>query len=395
MVAPSVLVVCGAGYVSGKEIMALELARGLVANGHRVTFVTSSWSDGDFQARLKSDGLNAAVLPIGFISATMTWPCIRMTAEQLLRWPGLLLGYAGLLRRERPSQVVHTNWHHLILLYPFLRPNRDSFWLHEVVPGSSRYGRLFRRLAQRLNCFICVSQAVGSSLLALDVEGEKVVVVPNGISDPAGEMSLHHDEASLRRFGPLRVGIVGQVGRWKGHDDLLDAASLLAREGLDFRVEIIGGGDEQYRLELKERARRLGLEKFVQWRGVIRSKCDIYSGLDICVVPSRFAEPFGLAALEPAFFEIPVVATNRGGLPEIVVDRQTGLLVDAENPVQLAAALRELINDRDLRTALGRAGRRRAIGCFGIGRFAGKFSELLIAFADQTMSGQTKLSGSP
>lgn len=383
MVVSSVVLVCGAGYVSGKEIMALELARGLVAKGHQVTFVTSSWSDGDFQARLIRDGLNAVVLPIGFISATLTWSCIRMTSEQLLRWPGLLLGYAGLLRRERRSQVVHTNWHHLLLLYPFLRPGRDSFWLHEVVPALPRYCRLFRRLAERLSCFVCVSEAVGSSLLALGVKREKVVVIPNGISDPAGEGPLHHAEPSIRKFGPLRVGIVGQIGRWKGHDDLLDAASILAREGLEFEVEIVGSGDQQYGLELKRRVERLGLEKIVRWRGFLKSKADIYGGLDICLVPSRFEEPFGLAALEPAFFEIPVVATNRGGLPEIVVDRQTGLLVDAENPTQLAAALRELIHDTDLRTKLGQAGRRRAIQRFGVDRFAGEFSDLLITFAAQ------------
>lgn len=374
----SVLLVCGAGYVSGKEIVSLELARGLVAIGHRVTFVTSYWNDGDFQARLRSDRLEFAVLPIGFISRTLTWPCVRMTAEQLSRWPGLLLGYAALLRRACPAHVVHTNWHHLILLYPFLRPDRDCFWLHEVVPDRPRYGRLFRHLARRLMRFVCVSEAVGRSLETMGVERDRIVVIPNGISDPAVEMSLPHNAPRTRSSGVLRIGIVGQVGTWKGHDDLLDAASILVGEGLEFEVDIVGGGAEQYRWELKEKVKQLGLEKIVRWRGFVESKTDIYADLDICVVPSRFEEPFGLAALEPAFFEIPVVASSRGGLPEIVVNRRTGLLVDAESPRCLAAALRELLKDADLRANLGQAGRKRALLHFGINRFAGEFSGLLM-----------------
>jgi len=373
----NVLLVSGAGYVSGKEIMSLELARGLVQTGHRVTLLTSYWNDGDFIARLNAEGLAFHVLPIGFISATLTPECMRMTGEQLLRWPGLLWGYARLLRRERPARVVHTNWHHLLLLLPFLRPQRDLFWLHEIVPNLPRYGRLFRLFERRLHCFVCVSHAVGRSLRALGVREESIVVIHNGIVDPAPAGRVVSAAARDGALAPVRIGIVGQVGPWKGHEDLLEALGLLREWGLAFTLDIVGLGAERFTSELKRRAEQLGLSSDVRWRGFVRDREEIYGVLDICVVPSRSEEPFATTAFEPAFFGLPVVATRRGGLPEIVEDRQTGLLVNSEDPESLATALRELIVNPACRAEMGTRARKRALERFGAARFAAEFSALL------------------
>ena len=120
-----ILIVCGAGYVSGKEAMALELGQGLARKGEAVSFITSYWNNGDFVKRLERAGLPNQILPIGFISATLTTECLRMTAEQIWRLPGLLRGYSSVLRLLNPRRVVHTNWHHALLLLSFLRPDRD------------------------------------------------------------------------------------------------------------------------------------------------------------------------------------------------------------------------------------------------------------------------------
>ena len=129
-----ILIVCGAGYVSGKEAMALELGQGLVRNGQSVSFVTSFWNNRDFSNRLKVAGLPTQVLHLGFISATLTAECLRMTAEQIWYLPALLWGYARVLRILKPRKVVHTNWHHALLLLPFLRPDRDVYLVARVCP---------------------------------------------------------------------------------------------------------------------------------------------------------------------------------------------------------------------------------------------------------------------
>src|ERR1041384_5416768 len=75
-------IVCGAGIVSGKEIMALQLGEGMKSRGYALDFVTSSWGSADFSKRLRELSIAAHVVRIGFISATLTLNCLRMTAHQ-------------------------------------------------------------------------------------------------------------------------------------------------------------------------------------------------------------------------------------------------------------------------------------------------------------------------
>jgi len=109
----------------------------------------------------------------------------------------------------------------------------------------------------------------------------------------------------------------------------------------------------------------------------VADRQNIYPNLDVCVMPSKTKEPFGLAALEAAFFGMPVIVTRRGGLPEIVEHEFNGLMVDAERPAQLADALCRLIEQPSLRQFLATNARQRAIEHFGRERFLRDFLTLL------------------
>jgi glycosyltransferase involved in cell wall biosynthesis len=366
-----ILIVCGAGYVSGKEVMALELGQGLAWNGQTVSFITSFWNNGDFLNRLKLAGLPTQILHIGFISATLTAECLRMTAEQIWYLPGLLWGYARVLRVLKPKKVVHTNWHHLLLLLPFLQPQRDLYWVHDSIPDLPRYRRLFGRFAHRLNCFVCVSQSVAGSLRQLGIDENKIRVIHNGITDP---VSMNQSPSSA---GIFRIGIVGQVGAWKGHDDLLDAFAAVQQKHGSCELHVFGKGDPTYRSELECKAVGLGVANSVKWHEFVHDRRDIYSNLDVCVVPSRSEEPFGLTAIEAGFSGLSVIATRRGGLPEIIEHETNGLLVEAERPAELADAMCRLISDPQLRQRLASNAKRRATEYFGRDRFLNEFLALL------------------
>lgn len=372
----------GAGYVSGKEVMCLELARGLARRGFVPLVLTSCWNDGEFLRRLRCEDLPFRVLPIGFVSATLTRALVRMTAEQLWRWPGLLWRYARLLRDERPGWVVHTNWQHLLLLFGFLRPNRDLCWLHELVPNKPQYRRLFLSLERRLSGFVCVSHAAARSLRALGIQESSIEVIHNGIDDPSNGIGNAPRKESVSQR-PVRIGIVGQVGDWKGHGDLFEAMGHLRQSGANCELDVFGTGDSAYLDSLRQTATDLGVANLVRWRGFVADRAKIYTEMDICVVPSRFEEPFGLTALEAAFFELPVVASRRGGLEEVVEHERTGLLVEAGQPLQLANALERLCQDAGLRRAIGSEARRRAVERFDSDRFLERFVTRLSRFSQE------------
>jgi glycosyltransferase involved in cell wall biosynthesis len=369
---PAILIVCGAGYVSGKETMALELGQGLARNGEAVSFITSLWNNGDFVKRLERAGLPNHILPVGFISATLTAECVRMTAEQIWHFPGLLWGYSHLLRVLKPRRVVHTGWHHVLLLLPFLRPDRDLYWSHEFVPDLPHYRVVFGWFARRLNCFVCVSQAVAGSLQQLGIDEAKIRVIHNGITD------LVSTNPTPRAAGAaFRIGIVGQVGAWKGHEDLLEAFAVVHQQHASSELHVFGNGDATYRAELERKSVGLGVANWVKWHEFVSDRRDIYSNLDLCVVPSRSQEPLGLSAIEAGLSGLPVIATRRGGLPEVIEHETNGLLVEAGRPTELADAMCRLISDSQLRQRLAGNARRCASERFGNERFLKEFIELL------------------
>ncbi len=353
--------------------MALELGIGLKAKGFNIDFVTSKWHDGVFKSRLDCAGLSRFALPIGFISATLSFDAMRMTLIQLLNWPRLILRYYLLLKAKTPVRIIHTNWHHLILLMPFLNRRRDIYWVHELAPYKLQYRCFFRILSSRLERFVCVSHAVAASLQRLGVAESQLLVIHNGISisitAPACSPSRTHPEC-------CRIGIVGQIGAWKGHEDLLEALASVYHRSHNIELHIFGKGQEDYIMLIRRKARELSLSHLIVWRGFVNDRNDIYSSIDICVVPSRFEEPFGLAALEPGLFSLPVVASRVGGLPEIIEDGLNGLLFTAGNFDELANALNLLVGDQQLRAKMGASAREIAVERFSSEKFITAFSLL-------------------
>ena len=107
--------------------------------------------------------------------------------------------------------------------------------------------------------------------------------------------------------------------------------------------------------------------------GFVANQRDIFSQIDVCLMPSRNEEPFGLAALEAGSNGRPVICTAAGGLPEIVKDGETGCLIEACRPDQLAAAGDMLVQRPELAISMGAAARRRVEREFSFAGFVEKF----------------------
>jgi glycosyltransferase involved in cell wall biosynthesis len=112
--------------------------------------------------------------------------------------------------------------------------------------------------------------------------------------------------------------------------------------------------------QLKRVGSELGARDRVIFAGYRDDAAALSGGADVCVVPSVWAEAFGLAALEPMASGVPVIASRVGGIPEIVVDGETGVLVTAGDEAALATALGRLLSDAGERQRLGQAGATRA-----------------------------------
>lgn len=346
-------ILCGGTRVFGLEIMALTIAQGLQAKGHQVECLISGWNDGEFSDRLRAAKVPFSTVYFGKLSKSLTPRSLWYTFDALRHWPGARHTLTAHLREFRPDILLlyHRDW--VLQARGMLHNQRSIFHVHELSTSSRLNALLYRALMHQVSAFAVVSQYIGDRLRAMGVSADKTHLVYNGV-ETVGDC-----EKRARSETPT-IGIVGQIGPWKGHDDLVDALRILRDRGLNFRCRVIGRGDAQYIAALKEKVHRYGISDRIIWDGYVRDTRSLYSEMDICAVPSRFDEPFGLVAVEAALHGIAVVAARRGGLPEIVVDGETGLLVDAQRHDQLADRLESLLRDSSLRTRLGAAARVRA-----------------------------------
>jgi glycosyltransferase involved in cell wall biosynthesis len=173
---------------------------------------------------------------------------------------------------------------------------------------------------------------------------------------------------------PLVVGL-GRLSPEKGFDVLLRAFAELRRDVPDARLVLAGRGVEEGALVAL--AGELGIANAVDFRGWVRA-ADVPGLLDranIVAVPSR-EEGFGMTALEAAMRGRPVVATRTGGLPEVVDDGVTGVLIPPEKPDELAGAIASLLRDPERAARLGQAGRERAQQLFSEDRLLSEHEDL-------------------
>ena len=164
---------------------------------------------------------------------------------------------------------------------------------------------------------------------------------------------VKESSADGREKGPIRFGFIGSLHPGKGVEDLIRAFIQASLDSTELRIA--GIGREKYVKML----RQLSGKAPVHFMGKVHPS-DFYRSVDVVVVPSRWNESFTMVVMEAMAFGKPVIATAVGGIPELVKDNETGLLVKPNDPESLAEAMRRMVAYPDLRRSVGYSGRKSA-----------------------------------
>jgi glycosyltransferase involved in cell wall biosynthesis len=227
----------------------------------------------------------------------------------------------------------------------------------------------------QVDCFVAASDSIRAVLLHDGIDASKSVTVYEGIdihriqAEPAANI---HKELWLPVHAPI-VGATGALTAEKGHRHLIDAAALVAREVPDARFVILGEGD--HRASLEKQVKELHLEKHVFLPGFRADVLGFLRAFDLFVMPSIFAG-LGTSLLDAMAASKATVATHTGGIPEVVLDGETGLLVPPRDHHALARAITTLLKDQALREQMGRAGFARVQRVFSADRMVERTLEV-------------------
>jgi glycosyltransferase involved in cell wall biosynthesis len=212
------------------------------------------------------------------------------------------------------------------------------------------------KYTKNIDVIIAVSKGIKKVLVDGGIDPALVKVIPDGIDYTPFEEAT--SSQYLRRelsFGPddFLVGIVAHLADHKGHKYLIKATEILKERAPHIRVIIVGEGP--LRMELDKLVKQTHVEDIVFFLGFREDVPQILASLDLFVLSSHL-EGMGSSIMDAMASRLPVVATKTGGIPEVVVNNETGLLVPPKSPTALAKAILKLYEDRELGKRLGQKG---------------------------------------
>ncbi|MEP6757321.1 MAG: glycosyltransferase family 4 protein, partial [Chthonomonadales bacterium] len=328
-----VLLLCTASSIGGTERVVMLQARGLNALGVETrTIIAESERTAATLAWFESEGVeaesNPAVLDVH----------VPRSREDMIK-------LAQLVRGWRPDAVsLHYGVNHIsirdVLAIRYGRAKRLVVTVHHPSPldeMSSRTHKISRIASKLITKLVCLTDALRNQMLTIGVSPGKIAQFTYAIPPP----KTYPDRLQSRaKFGiPADAFVVSSLARIeleKGFRELLEAAALVPDPEGKLRVVIAGSGPAL------DEIRALGKELLGD-RAIITGRVDdpaeVYAASDVFALPS-YLEGFGLVYIEAAFHWLPSIGTNIGGIPEAIVDGETGLLVPVKDVPATAEAIR-------------------------------------------------------
>ena len=263
------------------------------------------------------------------------------------------------LRALRPD-IVHAHDPHgvamaALALSMSTQPKKPRLVASRRVDFHLGRNALSRWKYRQVDCFIAASDAIRDILLRDGIPRRRAVTVHEGIdlahveAAPPAEI---HKELWLPHHAPV-VGNVAALVPHKGQRYLVDAAAEVVKRQPDARFVIAGEGE--LRASLEQQIKHHRLEKHVLLAGFRTDVLSLHKAFDVFVM-SSITEGLGTSLLDAMASGKPIVATRAGGIPEVVADGRTGLLVPPRDPSAMADAIVRLLADPELRAKMGAAG---------------------------------------
>ncbi len=270
------------------------------------------------------------------------------------------------------------------------KKNIKHIWhVHEIIENPKIVKTVFLNLiALKINSKIIYNSNATQVFWKKNkkIDNNRSVVVWNGLAKEKETLSpISINELKQNLFNvnasDIVIALVGRINKWKGQQLLLEAFKNISKNNTSVKLIFVGSAPPNQEMYLDNLNNQIKIDKLHQYVRIIPFQNDIWAiwdSVDIAVVPSTEPEPFGLVAVEAMLCHKPVIAAKHGGLAEIVLHNETGLLFEPGNVSMLESSLNKLIEDKKLRELMGKHGYERAINEFSLERYVDEIETICL-----------------
>ena len=343
-------------------------------------------NEGPLKNELEKENIKVVIAPVLKVYRKM------FTPQNILKFvKDIKKGVDALdiLNKQHHFDIVYSNTLAVLLgiIYAKKRKIKHLWHVHEIIVHPKVIASIFPKILMRYsNLVICNSNATQNNLTVRIPElKSKTKVIYNGVELNSENKAV----AQKTDFGfnetDIIITLVGRISRLKGHKLLLDVFTNHLIKNENIKLLFVGSpveGQEQYLDEIQNSINRNKLQTKVKILPFLNDLNGVWAVTDIAIMPSTEAESFGLVAVEAMLEKKPVVGSNLGGLSEIVINNETGLLFDPNSKEALSEALFKLIESPSLRSEFGEKGYERAIKEFSITKHVQQFEAVLENFQE-------------
>lgn len=344
-----ILHIIGGGEIGGAEELVYTMMK--LTNPEQYDVHLICLCEGPFADLVGAEGFPARTIPMRHKADIKKIKSVRAYIREqqidLVHTHGVRANLIGRPAAKREGIPVVTTFHSM------LRYDYDRNWKASLARLLTMQGNHYT------DTFIAISHAIGEDLRNMHIDPERIQVIHSGL-DVSKFQSRRDTDQLKERLGlspeRLTFTMVARLHPVKGHRYFLSAARRLVDAGVPAQFLLIGEGIS--RPEIEAQVKELGLESLVFMPGYYSKVEDIYRISDVLCVPSLM-EGLGLVILEGMYFGVPIIASRVGGIPELIEDGKSGLLIPPADVEALYEAMYKTACSPELMQQLAQEGRRR------------------------------------
>lgn len=289
------------------------------------------------------------------------------------------------LNKEHKFDIIYSNTLAVLLgmIYAKKRKIKHIWHVHEIIVHPKMIAYIFPKLLNKYaDVVVCNSKATMDNVVLREKELiNKTLIIHNGLKPQNDDyVKISKEDLGFDKEDFI-ITLIGRINRLKGHKWLLNTFINNFKNNKNIKLLFVGSPvveQEYYLEEIEDIIKEKNVGDQVKIIGFKKDLRPFLNLTDILAVPSTEAESFGLVALEAMLSKKPVIGSNHGGLTEIIIDNETGFLVEPFNENELAKAIQKLLTNKKMREDFGVKGYERAVNEFSEEKYVTSFETLFV-----------------